>query len=125
MKVQLIEPYLLKTYNRAIYMHKIFYEALMQLLLERFSSTSQEGRSLLDGLEARFEQLKLCLCFEKMDSVLTSCEFFSFFKQFEAFINYIKSGTELERFWLSYQEIIELVLNLIYSTRIGDLEFYL
>ena len=39
-----------KNYNRAIYMHKIFYEALSRLLLERFSSTSQEGRSLLDGL---------------------------------------------------------------------------
>ena len=110
-----------KNYNRAIYTHKIFYEVLMRLLLERFSSTSQEGRSLFEGLEPGFEQLKLCLCVEKMDSVLTSSEFCSFLKQFEAFISYVKSnGTELVRFWLSYLEIIELVLNFIYSTRIGD-----
>ena len=36
-----------------------------------------------------------------------------------------QKGTDLQKYWLSYLEMIELFLNLIYSTRVGDWEFYL
>ena len=36
-----------------------------------------------------------------------------------------KDGTNLQKFWFSYIELCELLLNLVYSTRTGEWEFYL
>ena len=46
--------------------------------------------------------------------------------QFHAYVLNIKErGTDLARFWLSYLELCELMLNLIYATRTGSWELYL
>ncbi|KAK3747396.1 hypothetical protein QZH41_012092, partial [Actinostola sp. cb2023] len=53
-------------------------------------------------------------------------EFREFGEQFHVYVQGIKEkGSNLGRFWLSYLELCELMLNLIYASRTGSWELYL
>ena len=109
-----------KQYNRAVRLHKLTYEALMRLLLKEFES-SVELSTPLD-----LEQLKLDPNQEEFARVLHSDNFREWENQFTAFVQGIqKSGTDLARFWLTYLDLCELLLNLIYATRTGKWDLYL
>ena len=109
-----------KQYNRAVRLHKCVYEALMRLLLREFEATVQSLPAL------NLEQLKLNLNQDDFDQVLNSREFREFGEQFHFFVQEIQEkGSNLARFWLSYLELSELLLNLIYASRTGSWELYL
>lgn len=109
-----------KQYNRAVRLHKCVYEALMRLLLKEFESSVQSLPIL------NLEQLKLELNQEEFERVLSSREFREFGEQFHVYVQGIKEkGSNLGRFWLSYLELCELMLNLIFASRTDDWQLYL
>ena len=101
-----------KSYNRGIRLYKIYYEALNRLLLKQLEDEApemyKEFSSHVDQTDtmkaARFEALKSESSFEQL---------------FNSYLNLrIKLGSSnfsLQRFWLSYLEMMELLLSLIYS----------
>ena len=116
-----------KHYNRAIRAHKIVYEALCRTLYERFMEWMVEENSevvtrtneLLD--EAKKNISTLGIADMKDNKLIRELN-----KSFHKYRNRIKTdGSPLQKFWFSYLEMSELILNLIYSTRVGDWELYL
>ena len=109
-----------KQYNRAVHLHKLTYEALMRLLLKKFELSVELV------MTPDLEQLKLDPNQEEITKVLHNDAFLEWEKQFNAYVNEIKkSGTDLARFWLTYIDLCELLLNLIYATRTGSWNLYL
>ena len=109
-----------KQYNRAVRLHKCVYEALMRLLLKELQSSVPSLPDL------NLEQLKLELNQEEFERVMNSREFREFGEQFQVYVQGIKEkGSNLGKFWLSYLELCELMLNLIYASRTGSWELYL
>ena len=109
-----------KQYNRAVHLHKCVYEALMRLLLKEFESSVQSLPTL------NLEQLKLELNQEEFERVLSSREFREFGEQFHVYVQGMKEkGSNLGRFWFSYLELCELMLNLIFASCTGDWQLYL
>ena len=72
------------------------------------------------------EQLKLELNQEEFERVLSSREFREFEEPFHVYVQGMKEkGSNLGRFWLSYLELCELMLNLIFASHTGDWQLYL
>ena len=116
-----------KNYNRAVRMHKIFYEAMMRLLINAFeSSMSEDQKVILDSKTAATEELKLNLGPEKGTALLESDDIQRWYELFRCFVESMtNNGSDLSKFWLSYLELCELLLNLIFATRSGNWKLYL
>ena len=111
-----------KSYNRGIRLYKIYREALTRLLLKQLEDEApemyKEFSSHVDQTDtmnaARFEALKSESSFEQL---------------FNSYLNLrIKLGSSnfsLQRFWLSFLEMMELLLSLIYSVRLGKWDLLL
>ena len=98
-----------KQYNRAARLHKIVYEALMGLLLKDFESSTYSFPAV------NLEQLKLDPNREDFEQLMNSCEFRELRYQFQVYVQGMREkGSLLGRFWFSYFELCELMLNLIY-----------
>ncbi len=72
------------------------------------------------------EDQKLNTSQEKFEAVKEEgvvAELYEFYLKFLALIE--KEGSDLQRFWLSYLQLCELLLNLIFAIRVGDWELYL
>ena len=109
-----------KQYNRAVRLHKCVYEALMRLLLKDFESSTHSFPAV------NLEQLKLDPNQEDFERVMNNHEFREFGDQFHVYVQGMREkGSLLARFWLSYLELCELMLNLIYASRTGSWELYL
>ena len=73
---------------------------------------------MLNEKKRQMEQLKLVVGPEEFERVLHSNELLC---QFNVYVLDVKDkGTDLARFWQSYLELCELMLNLIYATRTGS-----
>ena len=116
-----------KNYNRSLRVHKIFDEALMILLLNSFgNSLSDNNAELLECQKTVIEELKLDISPVGYTNLLQHDDFKTWHKAFQVFVtNLREKGSDLMKFWLSYLEICELVLNLIYATRTGNWTLYL
>ena len=102
-------------YNRSIYSHKIFYEALQRLLIKKLLEEN------CMQLPAIFEQLQSDLSEESYNAITNTTEFETFSEQYVNFVNALKEkGSSLTKFWLSYIDLFGSVLDLIYSTRTGN-----
>ena len=113
-----------KHYNRAVRLHKITYEGMMQVLVDEYESSLPA--EMVNIEKRQIEQLKLNIAPKEFQAVLDSEEFSRWKNGFHVFVKDIEEkGTDLSRFWLSYLRLCELLLNLIYSTRTGDWELYL
>ena len=114
-------------YNRAVRMHKIFYEALMRLLINAFeSSVSEDQKVILDSKTAADEELKLNLGLGKSTALLENDDIQRWYEMFTCFVESMtNNGSDLSKFSLSYLELCELLLNLIFATRSGNWKLYL
>ena len=116
-----------KHYNRGVRLHKIMYEAITKLLLDDFEvSLSENSSELPSDLKTQLEQLKLNLCQEEIEHVLESELVQQWENCFQKHVTDIRrNGSDLAKFWITYLELCELLLNLIYATRTGNWELYL
>ena len=76
--------------------------------------------------KAQLEQLKLNLCKEEIEQILESDVFQQWENRFQEHIAGLKqNGSDLAKFWLTYLELCELLLDLINATWTGNSELYL
>ena len=109
-------------YNRSIYAHKVFYEAIQCLLLKLFFTWLHEhGLSNEFGDETIQHNIHFNLCPESFESSIDGEEFECYYTEYQRFVNDLKcENNPLATFWLSYIDLVSLVLDVIYSTRVGD-----
>ena len=107
-----------RAYKRAVRSYKLMYEAIFQLLLKEFELaypvTAKEMKTYL-------EQLKDESNFNTMASSETLVKYCNDLVEFK---DKIGQQNDLTTFWLSFLDITETLLNLIYATRSGDWNLY-
>ena len=116
-----------KHFNRALRVHKVMLEALERLLLEKFEQSlpqteilSQEASELLLNLSKKPTHDTL----QKMKENDACCSFFARYKQFKQSVRDGKLG-KTAQFWLSYMDLVWLILTLIKATKMNDLQLRL
>ena len=115
-----------KNYNRSLCLHKIFYEALMIFLLNSFENSLSDNAELVERQKTLIEELKLAISPVGYTNLLQHDDFKTWHEAFQVFMtNLREKGRDLVKFWLSYLEICELVLNLIYAASTGNWTLYL
>ena len=116
-----------KNYNRAVRLHKIVYEALSRMLLDKFDASLPENViNVSEQKNTVIENLKLNLSQEEYQKVVASPEFKKWNELLMAHISDIRNkGSDLEKFWLTYLDLCELLLNFVFATRSGNWELYL
>ena len=95
-----------KMYNRGVRCYKLMYEAIVRRVLEEMKIGTDE---IIDDHQS----------FEEVRSGQ------SFVKKYTDFINFreaLEKGEPLQKFWMSFLEMTELLLNTIYSLRNGGFE---
>ena len=76
--------------------------------------------------KAQLEQLKQNLCQEEIEQILESDVFHQWENRFQEHIAGLKQNhSDLAKFWLTYLELCELLVDLINATRTGNSELYL
>lgn len=108
-----------KNYNRAVRFYKVLYDALMRLLMDQFHSTmTEEQEELVVQLQREVDKLKENICAESFEECLHSSTLEEWNLLFNRFVS--EETSDLFKFWLTFLDLFELCLNLIYSTRTGD-----
>ena len=112
-----------KMYNRAVRCNKLFYEALHRLLLQKMeeSVNSIEEQLVIDDVYENIVTFKD----DMNENVFTALKESNEIKRFhESFIDsknsLVTTGSTLAQFWLTYLEMIELLLNTLYAVRTGS-----
>ena len=109
-----------KMYNRAVRVHKLIYEALLRLAWNEFipwmEANYQDKCSLLDQVRELTLTDDICpLFFEK---VITNSDFNDLFSLFDQFLKILHTERgDLSAFWVSYIDVVALLLELIRSSR--------
>ncbi len=109
-------------YNRAVRAHKIVYEAFMRLKWSEFgrwlNRNSQPVNVMLlyDGIT----NVKDNLTAKEADSFIDSPEFNDLFELYKDFCKQSKSPQS--EYWSSYNDMVEVLLTFIRSTRIGEVD---
>ena len=97
------------------------------MLLDKFQDSLPEN--VIEVSEQKntvTENLKLNLSQEEYQNVVASSEFKNWNELLMAHISNIRNkGSNLEKFWLTYLDLSELLLNLLFVTRSGNWELYL
>ena len=99
----------------------------MGVLVDSFEESLDETHAqLLQEEKKNIQNLKSNLTEDECTKVLGSQGYSQWFKFFTKHINHLKNkGNDLAKFWISYLELCELLLILIYATRTGDSKLYL
>lgn len=105
-----------KMYNRGVRMYKIMYEAVMRRVLDSIPTTKEED----DWIEANLDIENLNFD-TAWDSEIMRKKYNDFLDTREK----LEAGEPLQQFWMSFLEMVELLLNTIYSIRAGDWELLL
>ena len=97
------------------------------MLLDKFEASLPEN--VMDVSEQKstvIENLKLNLSQEEYQKVVASSEFKNWNELLMAHISDIRNKrSDLEKFWHTYFDLCELLLNLAFPTRSGNWELYL
>ena len=107
-------------YNRAVRVYKILYEAFLKILLDDFeivyisdcNDMQRYLRSVNDDDESDFVRL------------IASKELRDYCTNLINFEENLAQGSNLARLWLSFLEVIEILLNMIYATRSRNWNLY-
>ena len=116
-----------KQYNRSVRAHKLFYEALMNLAFKKFEVYIVEHETaMVPVLEALHTQIVNAQNSTPNCSVLESEELVQIRDSFMRYLDILRNKNgSLSKFWMSYVDMIEILLMLIRSTRDGNWDMYL
>ena len=113
-----------KMYNRGVRVYKLTYEALFSLFLdtmENFHKDDCWNSFFIEDSKTRLENLAKDVSKIKFDRLCESEEFKTFYHIFLDYVEHIKTkGGQLAQFWLSFIEMVEILHNTIYATRVGN-----
>ena len=108
-------------YNRGVRAYELTYEALISELIEMIICEES------DVVIPLIDTSKGIDC-DSFEDYLNTDTFKAHENKFRNLVERFKEDSEennLRKFWLSFLEMVEILLNIIYSTRIGDWELYL
>ena len=93
------------------------------MLLDNFTSLPTHVIDIFQQKEILIKNFKLNLCKDEFERICMSKEFRESNDLLVTHMNEMKSkGSDLEKFWLTYLDLCELLLNLIFATRSGHWE---
>lgn len=112
-------------YNRSLRFHKVMYETLLRLAWKGFPEWLAEhhpdASDLLDSLPSELSVLSDDISSVTVEQSLSNAAFRSVHHYFCEFQEYLRSRYgPLARFWMSYIDMIEVVLNLVRASREGN-----
>ena len=95
---------------------------IFRMLLNSFeASLPAHATDIFQQKEILIEKFKLNLCKDEFERILISKEFREWNDLLVTHMNEMKSKeSDLEKFWLIYLDLCELLLNLIFATRSGN-----
>lgn len=111
-------------YNRGIRLHKLVYETLQRLVwkgfLEWFQRHQPTEQSSLDETNSLIRHLHQTTQ-ETLNATLENPVFVRLFHFFNQYLSYLRSDAgPLAQFWMSYIDMIEMLLHIIRSSREGN-----
>ena len=103
-----------KIYNRGIRLYKLAYEAITTKVLDVIVSAKEED----DWVQSNLNDINFATFWEHEISQ-------TMYNKFLDAREKLKAGEPLQKFWISFLEMIELLLNTIYAIRAGNWELLL
>lgn len=119
-----------RNYNRGVRVHKLAYEAFIRVALEGFypwldNSHPEDSRCVIKCLDD-IGTLADDLCKDRHDNVFKSRVFQLFSERFAEYTVHLRNTNgPLSAFWMSYIDMIELLLHMIRASREGNWELHL
>ena len=119
-----------RKYNRGIRLHKIIYESLMRLAWQEFypwlEENHPEDMAQLNLTIKDIKELYDDTCHESMNRVLLNPSCIRILKLFDEFIDSLRTNCgSLSAFWVSYLDLVEIMLGLLRSSREGNWHLHL
>jgi len=114
-----------RKYNRGVRLHKLVYEALMRLAWKGFLPWLEENHIAdLRHLEETLTSISnFCdnICQMSFKEVLENTSCVRTMELFQVYLNYLRDGNgDLSAFWMSYVDMVEIMLALLRASREGD-----
>lgn len=114
-----------KQYNRAIRLHKYIYEAFMQIiwrqLLDYLMLEYTDIFSKLETVNELTQQFCDNMCNETFNNAIEDPTIKMFMDTFDGYLYYLRNDNgALSSFWMTYIDLVELLLGLIRSNREGN-----
>ena len=103
-----------KMYNRGIRLYELAYEAITIKLFDVIVSTKEEN----DWIQSNLNDINFATFWEHEISQ-------TMYNKFLDAREKLKAGEPLQKFWISFLEMIGLLLNTIYAIRAGNWELLL
>ena len=112
-----------KMYNRGIRAYKLMYEALLSIFLENMEEYYENDLwniSFIQDGKAALEELAKDPCDETYQQFSNSKDFKSYYHLFLDYKTKMRSdGSQLTQFWITFLDMVEVLLNTVYATRAG------
>ena len=117
-------------YNRALRVNKLMYEALMRLIWKGFVSwieeSHKESKSKVDVFFNGLETLYDNICEAEFNKQIGSSSFAEFVELYDMYMEFLrKHNGQLSEFWMSYIDIMEILLGLLRASREGNWELHI
>ena len=112
-----------KMYKRGIRMYKLAYEALTRLLLQCVDEKVDD--SIVADVNAIMSMLKEKITHEKVLESANFQKYYSSFLDVKLAFSEECNPNGLQRFWISFVAMVDILLNTIYAIRLGEWELLL
>ena len=112
-----------KMYNHAVRCNKLFYEALYRLLIDKFeeSVNTIDDQIFIDKMYENLSTLKDNISEENLNELKDDTETRQFHTMFLHFKDdFLQNGSPLAKFWLTYLEMVDMLLNTLFAVRTGS-----
>ena len=118
-----------KMYNCGVPCYKLMYEALYHLYIQQMETHYQNdvwNNQFIGAAKSKIEEAFPEVSAENFTAIQDSQEFRTFYQLFLDFKQKLqKNGSDLDKFWLSFIEMVENLLNVLYATRTRKWHLYL
>ena len=114
-------------YNRGIRLHKLMYGALMRLVWQGFrpwiEENHKESKRIVDKFFSETAELYDDICQDQFERHMTSTSSVDFIHLFDNYMKFLRhENGKLSKFWLSYLDLVEILLGLLRASREGNWE---
>lgn len=116
-----------RRYNRAVRLHKLIYEVLLRLAWKKFVSWLEEKQDTnqLYDINTAITYFKDEISQKTFTQMLSNESFTVVMKAFFNYLNDLRKENILVDFWMSYIDMVEILLNLIRSSREGNWQLHM
>ena len=119
-----------RRYNRAVRLHKLLYEALMRQVWSGFrkwiAEKHSEKTSLVDDMFVSLQSLRVNVCEAEFQRKFHDNSFLEVTELFERYMFFLRSENgKLSEFWVSYLDLVNILLAMIRASREGDWDLHL